>query len=276
MRSARKLGESGFYHVVSKGEADQLLFFNNGDRQHYVDLLASARDEFSLHLHSYCIMSNHVHLLVEEGESDVPEGSVPGVGTQSMRHLSLAMKQLNERYAEHFKRSTGRTGHVFKNRFWSEPIEDEAYLLCCMRYIHANPAAAKICKASAYSWSSVRDYLGRDGITDTDLLLDMCDGRKGFINFSRDEPPTARPFPGSRLAGHLTPEEQRWVAEQVVGESFENLSKQDPATRDEVLEKLLECGLSNTEVASLTGLSLSTVYRFAHNRDKKGTVPFVS
>ena len=276
MRSARKLGESGFYHVVSKGEADQLLFFDDEDRQHYVDLLASARDEFSLRLHSYCVMNNHVHLLVEEEENDAREGSVPGVGKQPMRHLSLAMKQLNERYAEHFKRCSSRTGHVFKNRFWSEPIENEAYLLCCMRYIHANPAAAKICKASAYPWSSARDYLGRDGITDTALFLDMLDGREGFINFSRDEPPTARPFPGSRLAGHLTLEEQRWVAEQVVGDKLEHPSKQDPATREEVLKKLLACGLSVSEVTVLTGLSKSTVYRFARNHDTKGTVPFVS
>ena len=241
---ARKISESGFYHVVTKGEADQLLFFDDADREAYVGLLAETRDAYELRLHAYCLMSNHTHLLVEDPK----------------RQLSAAMKHLNERFANRFKERTGRTGHVFKNRFWSEPVEDDAYLLCAMRYIHANPAAAGICKASAYPWSSVRDYLGRTGITDTSMLLGMLGGRDGFIEFSKKEPPTALAFPGSKLKGHLTQDELETIAEQIVGPLEEVRSMGREKKRDAA--RLLGAGgFTVRAIAQLIGASTKTVSR---------------
>lgn len=248
MRQARKLSESGFYHVVSKGEADQALFYSDDDRRRYVLDLGGVCEEYGLLLRSYCLMSNHVHLLVEDVDTA----------------LSAAMKELNERYAMYFKRLTGRTGHVFKNRFWSEPVEDEAYLLCAMRYIHANPAVAGICKAAAYPWSSARDYLGREGIANTELLLDMLGGRDGFIQFSRNEPLPAVAFEGSRLSAHLTDDELRRVAQEVVGDcdSLQSLGRDEQIT---ALKRLLKCGFSRMEVVRATDLTKHFVYSNAQS-----------
>lgn len=240
----RKISDSGFYHVVTKGEADQILFFSDFDRQDYVNLLEEVTTENDLRVHAYCIMSNHVHLLLEDRK----------------RHLSDGMKSINERFAQRFKRRTGNTGHVFKNRFWSEPIEDDAYLLCAMRYIHANPVAAGICKASAYPWSSARDYLGRAGITYTELILNMVGGRKGFIAFSKREPPTALPFPGSTFKNHLSDDELLRIAHDAVGEqAIRNARSLLGKKRAALVGTLKACGFSMRQVSRLTGLSKAAV-----------------
>lgn len=238
MRQARKVAESGFYHVVTKGEAVDLLFFSNDDRQQYVCNLAETRDEFDLQLHSYCLMSNHVHLLVEDPEYK----------------LSAAMKQLNEQYAIHYKRRCSRTGHVFKNRYWSEPIESDAYLLCAMRYIHANPAVAGICKASAYEWSSAKDYLGREGIANKTMLLDMLGGRDGFIQFSNKELLPAKSFPESGLTHHLRPDEVMRIA-QSIAPGCDNSASLSKSEQNDVIKKLHASGLSITQIMFVTSLS---------------------
>ncbi len=244
MRNARKTAESGFYHVVTKGEADKTLFFDDADRELYLEILRKVCKEHPLLLRAYCLMSNHTHLLIEDTE----------------QALSDAMKQLNERYAWHFQQKTHRTGHVFKNRYWSEPVEDEAYLLCAMRYIHANPAAAGICKASAYPWSSAKDYLGRKGITDTDLMLDMLNGRDGFIAYSLQEPLRANPFPGSRLKQHQTTDELKNIACSIVGDP-RSLHALAPEKRREVVRLMHQSGFSGAEIAEVSGLTRSTVYK---------------
>ncbi len=243
MRSARKIAKSGFYHVVTKGEADKTLFFDNADREFYLNELGRVRDELPLLIRAYCFMSNHAHFLLEDKQLC----------------LAKAMKQLNERYAWYFQRRMNRTGHVFKNRYWSEPVENEAYLLYAMRYIHANPAAAGICEALDYPWSSVQDYLGHKGITDTDLILDMLGGRKGFIAFSLQEPLRANPFPGSQLTQHQTTDELATVAQSVIGDpaKLRTLPYGERRKRVRLMEQR---GFSATEIARLSGVSRSTVY----------------
>ena len=145
-KAARVKSASGYYHVVPKGIADQLIFENDLDRNMYLELLRKAKVETGVKLHAYCLMSNHVHLVVED-EHD---------------KLSEFMKYVTERYAMYYAQQIGRTGGIFRKPFWSEPIESDEYLLCAVRYVHANPAAAGICPASQYEWSSAKDYLGME------------------------------------------------------------------------------------------------------------------
>ena len=257
MRCARKIAESGFYHVVTKGEADGILFLDNSDRSAYLDLLKEALDQNDILLHAYCLMSNHVHLLLEDTHAN----------------LSAAMKQLNERYADRFKKKAGRTGHVFKNRFWSEAVENDAYFLCAMRYIHANPAVAGICKASAYKWSSAQDYLGREGITNTSRILDLVGGKKGFIAFSQKQPYPALSFPKSRMKKHLESEEVKRIVRNVAGDPNE-LARLPHNERLNKIGDLHACGLSAGQIASATNLSYNIVQGAVKSRGKiKGQSP---
>lgn len=245
--SARKMGESGFYHVVPKGIADQLIFMDDGDRRLYTELLREAKEETGVRLHAYCLMSNHVHLIVEDRDGN---------------KLSAAMKYLHERYAMHFAEKVNRTGGIFRRPFWSEPIESESYLLCAVRYVHANPAVAGICPASAYVWSSAKDYLGRaDGITDTETVLSILGGRKGFIAFSNMANATATAFPGSKLREHVSDEEAVRLARYILDTDDLNLASRDFEERREASKLLVERGLTAKQVARICGISLSTIRR---------------
>lgn len=243
--TARVISKSGYYHVIPNGIADQLIFACDEDRVHYIELLRRAKKEFGFALHAYCLMSNHTHLLVEA----------------SFEQLSHAMKFVHERYAMRYASEIGRTGGVFRKPYWSEPIESNEHLLCAVRYVHANPAAAGLCAASAYDWSSAKDYLGRGGITDTAMVLDMCGGKEGFIKWSRQENLTAIPFPGSRLKRHLTDEKAFAIAKMILTVDPTNLRKLDTDTRLPALKTLKERGLSVRQISRITGLGKNEITR---------------
>lgn len=242
---ARQRSDSGYYHVVPKGIGDQVIFEDDGDRSLYVRLLAEAKRETGVRLHAYCLMSNHTHLVVED-----PHDA-----------LSDAMKYVHERYAMWYAEKIGRTGGILRKPFWSEPIESDEYLLCAVRYAHANPANALICKASAYEWSSAKDYLGRTGIADTDMVLDMLGGRKGFIEFSQPENLTLLPFPTSKLANHESDDEMLQIARSVLGEDPRRLITHDKETRDRGIALLASRGFARNQIMRLTGAGRRTVER---------------
>ena len=240
---ARQVSASGYYHVVPKGIADQLIFEDDMDRSLYLELLRKAKAETGIKVHAYCLMSNHVHLVVEDEHGK----------------LSEAMKYLTERYAMHFAGQTGRTGGVFRKPFWSEPIESDEHLLCAVRYVHANPAAAGICAASAYEWSSAKDYLGRESeITNPDMVLGMLGGQEGFVEFSQLANATALPFPGSMLSNHLSDDEALAIAKGILGPGGVNLAACDKEARHAGIRLLSERGFSIPQIARITGVSKAT------------------
>ena len=246
--TARKKSESGYYHVVPKGIADQIIFEDDEDRALYVELLRKAKAETGIRLHAYCLMSNHTHLVIEDEHDQLAE----------------AMKYLHERYAMHYAEKIGRTGGIFRKPYWSEPIDTDGHLLCAARYAHANPAAAGICPASVYEWSSARDYLGRTGgIADTSMVLEMLGGKDGFIEFSQMSNATALPFPGSKLKAHLSDDEAARIAREVLGRDNINLAKASQEERRTALQLLAERGFTTRQISRICGLGKSTVSRFS-------------
>ena len=155
MTTPRRLAESGFYHVVLKGNAGQLIFEGDSDRLRFISFLEKTKERYPLRVHAWCLMSNHVHLLVEDAE----------------RCLAQSMDLLAGNYAKYFNRRTGRTGAVFSRSFWSEPIEDESYLLSTMNYIHNNPVRQEIVqRPEEYLYSAARDYCGSKGMLEVIVL----------------------------------------------------------------------------------------------------------
>ena len=133
-RSTRAVSESGYYHVVLRGNGKQLIFEDESDRQAFLEKVASLFAERNIAVIAWCLMGNHVHLLVRD---------------EGMR-LSEAMHALTTWYAQRFNRKSGHAGHVFQGRFASFPIDDDSYLLEAVRYIHDNPAKVGICPANEY------------------------------------------------------------------------------------------------------------------------------
>lgn len=144
-RQRRKLSKSNIYHVMERGNERKAIFLDDEDRKRFITMLLSKNEDNEYSVYAYCLMDNHVHLLINEKEDS----------------LSRIMQRLSISYAGYFNRKYTRIGHLFQDRFKSEPVEDDRYLLAVIRYIHQNPVKAGIVKrVRDYKWSSYGEYLG--------------------------------------------------------------------------------------------------------------------
>lgn len=143
-RKARIQSRTNYYHVIVRGNNRDRIFVHAGQKKFYLNLLKKQNTDKLIDVAAYCLMDNHVHLIVK-AEPD---------------NLVKAMKSLNTTYAMNFNRHTEGIGHVFQDRYRSEAINDERYLLQVVRYIHNNPVKAKMVKrAEDYNWSSYNEYI---------------------------------------------------------------------------------------------------------------------
>jgi REP element-mobilizing transposase RayT len=150
-RTGRQTSGTGIYHVSLRGINHQRIFEETEDYEKYLHCLGAVKKQSGFKLYAYCLMGNHIHMLLKEGDEP----------------LSTTMKRLGVRYAYWFNAKYRRTGHLFQDRFKSEPIEDDVYFLTALRYIYQNPVAAGLCeKTDEYEWSSRRFSGKKNGLTD--------------------------------------------------------------------------------------------------------------
>ena len=146
------------YHITSRGNRRSAIFYDHFDHQVYLELLEEVRSYFPFHLHSYCLMTNHIHLQIETIQ----------------HHPKEMMKMLNSRYAMYFNKRHHLVGHVFQGRYGAELIEETDYFLEVSRYIHLNPVEANMVKyPEEYPWSSYLAYISdyaNPRITTTKIL----------------------------------------------------------------------------------------------------------
>src|SRR3989338_124372 len=144
-RSTRVITEAGLYHVVARGNNRQELFHEPEDYEIYLRFILKMKSHYDFHLYHYCLMPNHVHLLLRFYEAE------------PFRNV---MQRVNLAYAKRFRKRNHYVGHVFQGRFKSFPVEGDSYLLECGRYIERNPVRARIVLHVAdYRWSSAGVYL---------------------------------------------------------------------------------------------------------------------
>ena len=167
------------YHVTSRGNARQRVFRNDEDRETFLSTLAWVVARFGWCCHAYCLMDNHVHLLIETLQPN----------------LSRGMRQLNGVYTQRFNRRHRKVGHLFQGRFKAILVEKEGYLLELARYIVLNPVRAKIVKTpERYPWSSYRAMVGLAPVPPalaTDWILNQfadtrATARRRYVKFVHD------------------------------------------------------------------------------------------
>ncbi|CAB1076703.1 hypothetical protein D1AOALGA4SA_4498 [Olavius algarvensis Delta 1 endosymbiont] len=155
-----------FYHVINRGNAGEDIFINNRDRKKFLEYLEKACERFEIRIHTYCLMTNHYHLLIETPQPN----------------LCRAIKWINDSYAVYFNRKRQRRGHLFQGRFKSILVDADEYLKQLSRYIHLNPIRAKMVeKLSAYPWSSYPAYIDPKKTPtwlETDFMLSLFDKRR--------------------------------------------------------------------------------------------------
>lgn len=136
-----------FYHVMLRGNDGQSIFFSDEERCRMCLLIQEGVERFGHRIHAFCLMGNHIHLLVQVG--DIP--------------LSTIIHNLAFRYSQFINRRHEKIGHLFQGRFKAILLQENTYFLRLIRYIHMNPVRAHIVKKPVvYPWSGHRAYLGHE------------------------------------------------------------------------------------------------------------------
>ncbi len=253
-RQARQASKTGIYHLLVRGINREAIFHDDQDRLKYLDTLARLAEDSNAFILGYCLMDNHVHILLKEGSNKI----------------SNLMHRLGASYAHYFNWKYERVGHVFQNRFKSENIEDDIYLRTVIRYIHQNPVkAGMVKKAEEYHWSSCRDYYGGKGlleITNTGLILGIFSEKKeqaikALQQFTAAE--NKDKCLEDLEATAMSDSQARKMIEKVLNnEPVRILHEMSKADRDMVLHKLKKIeGLSIRQISRLTGESFNIVKR---------------
>jgi putative transposase len=129
----------GIYHVTSRGNRKQPIFHDDDDRNRFLGLRNRVVQRNGWHMHAYCLMTNHFHLLVATPQPN----------------LSSGMQRLKSEYAAYFNERFALVGHLFEQRFGSRLIETEEHFRETLRYIALNPVRAGLCEhPSQWRWSS--------------------------------------------------------------------------------------------------------------------------
>lgn len=135
-----------FYHVTSRGNEQKNIYKSDKDREKFINYLESASIRYEAVIHSYCLMSNHYHLLLE-----TPSGN-----------LSEIMRHINGAYTNYFNAKRKRAGHLLQGRYKAILVEADEYAKELSRYIHLNPVRAGIAeRPEDYIWSSYNSYIGK-------------------------------------------------------------------------------------------------------------------
>lgn len=180
-RQSRESSPTSIYHVMIRGNERKNLFLDDEDRTKFLEILDEKKQRSKYLLYAYCLMNNHVHLLIKEG----------------VEELSQIMKRINVAFAYYFNNKYQRVGHVFQDRYRSEAIHNEQYLLAVVSYIHNNPVKAGIVEyPDQYCWSSYSSYidltLPRARLIESEIVLGLFsnnskDAIRLFVDYSNQE-----------------------------------------------------------------------------------------
>ena len=157
-RMQRLIMNNASYHIMVRGNQKQITFIEEEDFAKYLDLLRHYKREYGFKLYGYCLMPNHVHLILE-----VEDGI----------DLSKIMQGLNQAYTLWFNKKYEKVGHLWQGRYKSMVIQKNKYMLDCLEYVELNPIRANISKSPFdYPWSSWKARLGymKDGLLDAPEL----------------------------------------------------------------------------------------------------------
>jgi len=200
-RRPRLFAPGLLYHVIVRGNQRRKTFRCDHDYKAYLDRLEKYRAKFRIRVYAFCLMPNHVHLLLESG-------STP---------LGKFMQGLQESYTQYFNRSYRKVGHLFQGRYKAIICDKDKYLLALIRYIHLNPVRAGLAKRpESYPYNGHGSYLisGTAKIIDAGPILKLLGGKKEYEKFVLEG------VSESHNEQYYAVEDQRFLGEQGFGEEI--------------------------------------------------------
>ena len=247
----RLVSTLGIYHVIVSGNGKKLVFGDDEDYRKYLAILRKYQQICGFKLLAYCLMSNHVHLLIAPGQ----------IG------LDRIFKRIGPSFVNWYNIKYEQVGHLFQAPYKSFPVNDTAYLLIVIRYIHQNPVKAAICsEPGQYKYSSFRNYFDND-LIDANRVLSMV-SREYFVSFNHMicddecmdiEQETPRAW---------TDERATELMKSILGcRSMADFQAMPKDRRNEVLREMRRAGISMKQASRITGISYVLIRRYIRQAD---------
>lgn len=246
---------TGYYHVSARGIGKQTIFENDDDRREFLELMRDCCRDKGVTVEAWCLMSDYVHLVL----ADYEDG------------MSAAMQRLLLTYARRFNKRTGRTGHLFQNRFDRRALDTDRHLMAAIRYVHANPQEAGLGLIERYPWSSFAEYLrafdndARMGFSDPSAVLELFGSAEDFVAYSLKTPDGSDPVIHNM---DETEWERHDFADKMarrLGVPLKELKTVAPVRRDAIIYALHEAGYTVRDIERYAGIGKSTVSRIVRS-----------
>ncbi|EEG77668.1 transposase [Dethiobacter alkaliphilus] len=244
-RTARKLSSTGLYHIILRGVNREAVFIDDEDRRQFLKILKYIEKVSGCEILCYCLMDNHIHILLKV--NDEP--------------LATIIKRICGSYVLYFNKRHGRIGHLFQERFRSEPVESNRYFLTVFRYILRNPVKAGMVKlVSEYRWSSYNEYVRASTLTGSySLNLFAESGYNSFESFkeyvntpNEDECLEYEDKPS------ISDDEVKEIIEGIIGVCAREIKKMDKCQRNATIKRIKAVvDVPLRQLARVTGLSKS-------------------
>ena len=255
-RIARIKSATGIYHVMIRGNNKQTIFHADEDYEKFFALLTGKVLKKSMYNYAWCLMPNHVHLLIKE--KDQP--------------ISDIFRDILSPFGYWYNLKYNRVGHLFQARFRSEPVQDRTYFLRIFRYIHRNPLEGNLCKKMEdYHWSSFAYYFRSGKYQPGDVILNLMTREElEQYHYEKDEDDSVFLDIDHEEIKKLTEEE---IIAMVEHSGFvEHISAVKSLPREirtKVLELMLHAGVSYRKISELTGVSMSVIRAVSREMNEK-------
>ncbi len=258
-RQTRKHSSTGIYHVMLRGINRQDIFEDEEDYFQFLRILSAIsnrKDEKGIPLapfctfYAYCLMSNHIHLLIREHQESIGD----------------TLKRIGVAYARYYNRKYERSGHLFQDRFKSEPVDSIEYFMTLMRYIHQNPVkSGQVDDVKDYPWSSWSEYEGvhvqfpicetknvisRLGDENLYEFVSMPVNDKNILDYNDD------------IYNSVSDEDVKAYISDFFGLQVPtDIQKLSKTERNDILSKLCDTGASLRQISRITGISYGVISR---------------
>ena len=246
MGKPRKKSHSGIYHVMLRGNNKQIIFEDDEDYRKYLRVLQEYKETCEFEVLAYCLMSNHIHILMRPGEVS----------------LAIVFQKIGAKYVRWYNTKYERVGHLFQDRYRSEPVDGERHVLKVVRYIHMNPVKAGICsKPEDYKYSSFRRYFSGNPLVDSGRISFLMD-EKEFADFHNES--NEDEFMDIDTIGRRSISDKKAldIMYEISGcctiAEFQTLAKEQ---RNSAIKEMRKAGVSIRQASRLTGVSRRIVER---------------
>ncbi|MCR5746387.1 MAG: transposase [Lachnospiraceae bacterium] len=253
-RKPRIFSPTGIYHIILRSINKHIIFEEDADYLKMLYILSDCKRTFDTDIYAYCLMDNHIHLLIHSSED----------------HLASFFQSLGTRFVRWYNTKYSRSGHLFQDRYYSIPVVKEQQYLSTLAYIHYNPVKSSICRyPSEYRWSSYNAFYGqKNPLVDTSFSFDIAGSKVLLLQYFST---VSTDFDDSQVIPALEKTRQ-FMPDNVALIIFKEVTKLSSTSevvnlpkslRNKYIVSLCKKGLTKKQIARLMDVSISTVKRYS-------------